>query len=150
MEPAPVRASDKTLSVMRKKSLCKPGHVAARSLCVRVGFGFPAALWNSGRRGTVQHAQQKQTWSSCYIPYFRTSRMMRPQISSKALVAMLRHQLLQAGQAKFLTSGISHFRYTVGNHREEIACGFVQIPLSQVPRRDHSSPRGHTAPAHLR
>ena len=51
------------LPIIRKKSLCKPGHIAARPLSVQVGFGFPAPLWNSGRErdGRVQHAQQEQT-----------------------------------------------------------------------------------------
>jgi hypothetical protein len=40
-----------------------PGHITVRPLCVQVGFGFPAPLWNSGRErnGRIQHAQQEQT-----------------------------------------------------------------------------------------
>ncbi len=51
------------IPVIREKSLCTPGHITARPLYVKVGFGSPAPRWNSGRErhGRVQHAQQEQT-----------------------------------------------------------------------------------------
>jgi hypothetical protein len=89
----------------------------------QVDFGFPAALWNSGRErdGRVQHAQQEQT----LVILLQTilSHLAHDEIQNlrQCSGSVLREQLLQAGQAKFFITGIGHFRYAVGNHQEEIA-----------------------------